>query len=96
MNSYPIETLVQVNGNFFATGGTTPTPVDPTTVSITLTAPDETVTVSTYPADQDISNPGVGQYTYQFVVSQTGVWSYRWQGEGAVIAASQNGFLRGI
>jgi hypothetical protein len=90
MNSYPINELVQVSVQF--TRVTDNVPLDPTTVTLTITPPDDV-------PQQVVSNvtrTGVGAYAYQFVVSAFGLYVYRWQGLGVVIANSGNMFFRGV
>lgn len=91
MNSYPVDTLVQVNVTFLSVTGQTPE--DPSTVTLTVTAPDQSVTVYTSPQVVRVSQ---GIYYVQFQVLENGIYIYRWQGTGSVIAASPNGFLQGI
>lgn len=51
-----------------------------TTVVLTITAPDGTVTAPT--PDHD----GVGLYSFELLLDQAGVWRIAWDGEGAVPA----------
>jgi hypothetical protein len=95
MKAYPINSLVQMSTQFNALNadGSVGTPVDPSTVTLELTppngAPQQVISAG-------IVRTGVGAYYYQMVVSTLGLWIYRFQGEGAVIAASPNGFFQGV
>lgn len=92
MNNYAVQDLVQTQVTFTAIQ--TGLSVDPTIVQVTITYPDDTS--QTFDLTSGVIRTGVGLYYYQFVVEQFGIHIYRWQGEGAVIASSGNGFLRGI
>ena len=89
MNVYPVQGTVRLTVTF-----TDPlannAPVDPTAVVLTLTLPDQTQQTPAPVRD------GVGAYHCDTTVSQAGVWIYSWQGTGAVIASSGDGFFRGI
>lgn len=91
MNNYAMDTLVQVNASFVSVVNNQP--VDPTTITITITLPDDSTQEATYPSG-GIIRSGTGEYYYQFQTTELGIWIYRWQGQGAVIAASPNGFFR--
>ena len=97
MNSYPVQELVRLVVQFIAPlqGNA---PVDPTDVTVTLTPPGDTepqVTVD-FESGGGIVRDGPGVYHYDFVPGLMGQWLYRWQGTGAVIASSGNGFFRGV
>jgi hypothetical protein len=92
MNSYPINTLARIFVQFLDPLSMPPNqPVDPTNVSLTFTLPDQSTLTPT-----GIVHDDVGMYHLDYVVMEQGLYIYRWQGEGAVIAASPNGFFRGI
>jgi hypothetical protein len=80
MNTYYVEDLVRLTANFEQLSDDAP--IDPTTVAVTITRPDDTVI--TPPLTHDA--PGV--YHVDVIVDQRGVWSYVFQGEGLVIASS--------
>ena len=92
MNTYPVNELVRLSVAF-----TDPLnnnePVDPTTVSLTLTQPGAVVQS---PIIDGIARDSTGAYHYDLLVTLMGLWVYRWQGEGAVIASSGNGFFQAI
>lgn len=57
------------------------TAVDPSTVSLTVTAPDGTETTYTYAGSQ-ITRNTTGDYQKLIGCSQAGVWRYEWNGTG--------------
>lgn len=82
-NVYPNETEVILTGLFYQ--GTTP--ADPTTINLFLQDPSGNVTEYTYPTT-GMSRSSEGAYAYSFTPSGPGVWAYKWQGTGAVVATS--------
>lgn len=65
---------------------TTGDPTDPTAVTLELLDPAGTVhTVAT-------SHPGVGLFKALYTPTISGVWTCRWEGTGAVVAASEYRF----
>jgi hypothetical protein len=70
------------NAEFKAAG----VPTDPTTITLTITAPDGTVTT---PAP---AHDGPGLYHYDIVFTQPGVWTAEWVGTGAVAATGKQTF----
>lgn len=90
MNDYEINTLVQTNASFVIFGTTTP--IDPTDINLFVKAPDGTITEYGYPAQ--ISRSGVGNYSFQLVLTEAGIWLYKWQGTGAAeVSAPDTGML---
>jgi hypothetical protein len=85
MNIYEIDTNIELVGVFTHVAPNTQA-ADPSAVSLFLTDPTGVVTLYTYPAQ--VVRDGVGQYHYTFTASKSGVWAYKWQGTGAVIATS--------
>lgn len=64
---------------------------DPTTVTLTITAPDGTV--DTPAATND---PGAtGLFTYNLPITDAGVWTVNWEGSGAVSAIFEDRFIAG-
>jgi len=57
---------------------------NPTTVVLTVRMPDGTLST---PAP---TLESTGVYTYNLLLSASGVWSYRWAGTGAVQAAEED------
>jgi hypothetical protein len=84
MNTYDIDTRVQLNAAFVVFGTTTP--IDPTVVNLFLAAPDGTISEFTYP-DQ-IVRDDVGLYHVQETLDEAGVWTYKWQGTGLAEVSS--------
>lgn len=56
---------------------------DPTTVSLTITAPSGSSTTYTYAAAQ-ITRTGAGAYSKDIACSEAGTWQYVWTGTGTV------------
>lgn len=56
---------------------------DPTGITLTITAPDGTVTTKTI---ADLIHASVGRYEWVLLVDQAGIWTYRFDGTGAVTA----------
>lgn len=93
-NQYPTQTQIQMQATF--TTVATNTPVDPTTVTITIELPDDvTIVTDQYPGG-NIIRTGTGVYLYYYTVIQFGQHQYRWQGLGAVIAASPYRYFSGV
>ena len=79
---YDIDTQIQVSVSFANTF--TGAPADPSTVTLYLTDPHGNAQTLVGPIVRD----GVGQYHYTFTPAVSGVWTYKWQGTGAVIITS--------
>ncbi len=65
---------------------------DPTTSTVKTLAPDGTVVTKTN-ADPEVTSPATGDWVYDLTLDQEGVWTYRWEGVGAVVAAGENTLL---
>jgi hypothetical protein len=87
VNFYPILTAVELSIIFTDVSGD---PVDPSSVVLSVTDPDQVVTTP-----PPVARVGTGAYSSSVVVSEVGVWQYSWQGTGAVIANSGTGLLCG-
>lgn len=81
---YDIGDVVRVSANFKSTAGVN---ADPTDVLVRVERPDATSTGSTNP-----TKPSVGNYYYDFAVTQAGRHTYRWVGTGAIVSASEGAF----
>lgn len=88
--SYPVTSIARLSVSFTLANGT---PADPTTITLMIGKPNgtsETVTGGSIVRD------GTGEYHYDYTVDQEGLHSYRWQGTGAVEAATPTQTLLGI
>jgi hypothetical protein len=81
---YDIGDVVELEGRFTNADGTG---VDPTTVTVTLRAPDGTETTLTYNTDPEVTKPSTGVYRVTKLLTSAGRWYYRWQGTGVGAAA---------
>lgn len=81
--SYEIDTSVQLSGLFenVALG----VPADPTTVTLYVQDPTGATAVIGTPA---ITRSDVGSYSYTFTPAVSGIWVYKWQGVGTVVATT--------
>lgn len=70
-------------------------PVDPTTVTLTVTDPDGTITTLT-DAGGDFTKPTVGTFQYSQKFTIAGRWYYSWLGDSPGSSASerQNGYVQ--
>jgi len=67
------------------------TPTDPTAVTLTILRPDRTILVYGWPsagADGTLVRESAGRFYTELVLNQAGVWRYRIEGTGAVVAAA--------
>lgn len=67
-------------------------PVNPTTVTVTITPPN----VAPYTVTSGIVNSATGVYYYDLDVNAQGSWLYRWQGTGAAVASSGNNVFTAV
>jgi hypothetical protein len=63
------------------------TPQDATTVVLTVTAPDGTISTPT------VAHPSTGTYTATVTPGSAGMWGFRWQATGSGVAAEDGAFL---
>lgn len=97
--AYQIGDLLIV-GNHTATGGAAFTVVDgtitdPTAVVLTVDLPDATQLVYSWPAagaDGTLTRQSAGRFYFLVPLDQDGVWQWRLEGTGAVMAAVQGSF----
>lgn len=61
------------------------TPTDPTTLVLTIEAPDGTRTVETWPGDVDIVADSTGRFHRLVTYTQPGMWAYRWSATGPAV-----------
>lgn len=89
MNKYEIDTQIEVVGTFLNVSPNVPSvPADPTAVTLYVLDPSGNETQHTYPGD--VVRNGIGLYSFTFVPSGPGIWTYKWQGAGQVIATSRD------
>lgn len=79
----PLGTLVTFTGTFKNAAGVL---TNPTVVTLTIEAPDGTVTAYT---TLQLTNPSVGAWTKALNLNQSGDWLYRFDGDGAVDAQNE-------
>ena len=84
MKSYPLGTQLVLGTTFV--DAITQVPADPTTVTLEVMDPTGTVTMPSY------THPGTGLFKSLFTPSMAGVWTTRWEGTGAVVAATEHKF----
>lgn len=83
MNTYELDTLVQLASAFTAADGVTP--IDPATVTLYIRDP---TGAETTVAMGSLTHAGTGIWTYQQACSISGVWLYKFQGAGNVQVTS--------
>lgn len=89
MNAYPVQSIAHLTVMFASSTGAA---ADPTTVTLTVTQPDGAVQIHA----ADVVRDGVGAYHFDLAVTEAGEWRYRWQGAGALVAASPPMSLVGV
>lgn len=85
MKTFQIKTTLETTGFFIdsLTGQLT----DPSDVILFLTPPGQPQQQLTFSGLQ-ITRNGIGSYSYTFTPTASGVWTFDWQGIGAVVATS--------
>lgn len=86
-NIYDRGDVVRLSSAFTDINGTA---ADPSGVTLRLKQPDATVSVYSYPGT--LSKDGTGVYHYDVSILQSGDYFYRFEGTGAVQAASESVF----
>lgn len=86
-NSYDVGDVARISANFQQAS----VDVDPTTVSLTVVAPDATSTTYTY-AGATVTKASVGDYYVDVALSAAGKWKYRWVSTGTGASAAE-GYL---
>lgn len=82
---YQVDTLIQMNVVFYNVALNQP--ADPVTVSLFVEDPTSTVTE----IDPSlIVRTGIGMYYSNYLPAAPGVYTYKWQGQGNVIATSKD------
>lgn len=88
MNTYQLDTLVELQTTFTDADGAL---VNPTTVTLYIRTPDGIVTAYT---GGNIGHPSTGLYTFDVNANQSGPWIYKWQGTGAVEITSPDVYFQ--
>lgn len=65
-------------------------PADPTIILCKIKDPAGTVTTLTYLADAGLVRDSIGNYHIDQTLDKKGIWSFRFEGTGAVTAASED------
>ena len=66
---------------------------DPTTIRFKVKRPDLTETTWVYGTDAQVVRDGVGAYHAEVDFDQSGDWTYRWEGTGAVQSAGERAVI---
>jgi hypothetical protein len=82
MNTYQIDTLIQVSTTFTDLTGAL---ADPTSIFCYVVDPNG---VTTEYSGGQITRDSEGIYHVQITPSVSGYWRYKWQGTGALVASS--------
>jgi len=83
-NVYDIGDLVRLSAIFKVLEVET----DPSTVTVRIIDPSGVKEVLTY-ADEEVTRDTTGRYHYDLLITESGYWSYRWEGTGAVVTAAE-------
>lgn len=87
---YPVQSVTRISVAFTNAAGA---PTDPTSVTLRIVKPDRTETVI---PNGSITKSGTGAYHYDYTIAAQGKHSYRWQGDGVVIAATASRDFYGV
>lgn len=87
---YDLGDLVRADARF--SDATTATAFDPDTVSVSVKAPDATLTTYVYGTDDEVVNDETGEYHIDIDADQVGQWYYRWFSTGDGQAAEERSF----
>ena len=88
MNKHTINTAVSMQATF-TLGGTL---TDPTAVTGTVIDPAGVSTDYTVAGDPEMTNPSIGVYRIELIVTIEGVWEFRFVGTGTVNEAEEGRF----
>lgn len=83
MKQFDIGDQPTIEASFRDTSGE---PADPTTVTLTVKAPDGTE------QDVEVTRNSLGEYSGVVEPDQSGMWRYRWAATGALVAAEEGWF----
>lgn len=82
-NTYEVDATVTLQAKFTDLDGV---PADPTDVVFRMIEPDDTETTYTFGVDDAVTNPEVGTYLVEWLVTQAGTHCWRFKGTGEVTA----------
>lgn len=88
VNSYDIGSLVTISTTFTNAAGV---PTAPTSAKLRVVDPNGNET--DYVSGSSLNNPTTGVYNTTVNVLTAGMWTYRWEATGVLIAASDNWFI---
>lgn len=87
MNSHVVGTLIELDASF--KDETTGNPADPTTVTVSIKDPAGVVT----DLSASVVHASVGEYKVPYTPTINGLYTYRFAGVGAVVAADEGTFV---
>lgn len=67
--------------------------VDPSSVTFKIKNPTGTITSYIYGTDDKLVKEATGKYYILIEPTSSGIWHYRFEGDGIVIAASESNFV---
>ncbi len=89
MNFYDVGDAVRLRGSFVVpeVGA-----ADPTAVKLLICKPDSVKQTLVYGVDSEVEKTATGLYYADIIPDQVGLYTYRWEGTGAVIGAWEGEF----
>lgn len=89
INDYYLGTTIRLSGAFSDPASA---PVDPSSVTVKVLAPDGSVTTFVYGVDSALIKDDVGLYHLDYLADQAGEYCHRWEGTGAATVVTQAQF----
>lgn len=89
IHSYDIGGAIRCTVTFATTAGV---PTDPTTVTFIYRDPSGNETTWVFGVDPEVIKDDTGDYHADVPLDESGLWYYRWEGSGVLIAAAEHGF----
>ncbi len=86
---YQEGTLIQITGTFTNKDGAA---ADPSTILVKVKDPIGAETTYTYGVDVNVTKASTGVYNATLTPAIAGLWWYRWEGTGALIAQDEASF----
>lgn len=86
MNTYDIGDRPKLTFTFTDEDGA---PADPTTVTCKIRKDGEAVTTYVYGTDAEVVKDAVGVYHVDYLLTSSGIYYYRGEGTGAIVAAGE-------